>query len=977
MVNANRLRADRWRRERTVGRPGARAWLHACGVLLLTLFLTVGMAPQGVAGGKASPKATATAKKPATKKPRSPSAEGTDLSKTSTNPLLSPALLPVENLRMALYENLTDDRESAFNHARNGAVVFLNPLLLTPGQRDKLNSYVPNYGHTAAWAVSVALLDPLKEYLSPDVVDQLEKAGYPHLYTLSALNTPTKSKGEDAAKGVHSEPTLQGLLDELDIPWQAIALAGSERQQCGQCAPLYHPETPLVFGRAYGLSAADIAQEKQLIAVARQQAAAKGASEKVAQERVEKVFDQKRDTRNGKALEKLSTDVSEARKKLESQPGKVKRLFATPSQSPCQKAGALPQSGGGGGGGSPDLVLAAATIRAAGPCDGEDDESAGAANSTGLGPALTQQDLANGGIDFSTLELRYLADPGDGSGLQYSFSAGLDPMHGDNRRTTGASAASLSSDAFFTWLELNPSAFWVNLNPTEPDRIVDSKLGRTDAGRIMLQADLGMKKSIGKLIHPDSALGRQFWGRMAGTCMSYRTWIVPEPAKVHQDGDKLYILDAPLNVEMETQYLKVKGTAAAASCPKQDKATETHNEQLFRSLVLPELKNEINTAPEYADLRRVYLARVAAEWYRDLSASKHTAYGDLVDKGDIDDWTTATSWKPTDTFHAYVDSYTKGEFNVTRKTTEGDTVSTRTYVYGGVDLTKVPFQKVSDSSFKKQYAHLPKSVGQSLDQPATDTASSTVWLGAPTPKQVAAATAHHGISARSFVPVIRLLPELALLVLVVVFWRRRRLAAAGPSGRGGRFRRAGRTSHRPRDRTRTRPWARPREKARSSGPGPAPGRGAEPSRVVSRPVSAVHAARPDGAVKVPPGTAKPAAPGPEPLPAAGHFTLDHLARVVRHLARPELDRFGPNDAMVTGIRQALTAGRPLGEGEVNFLRHQLTESALMDGGASAEDAYEAALRSHPAARNYSPEVIDRFPELFNNAWRRAWGMDPR
>jgi filamentous hemagglutinin len=115
----------------------------------------------------------------------------------------------------------------------------------------------------------------------------------------------------------------------------------------------------------------------------------------------------------------------------------------------------------------------------------------------------------------------------------------------------------------------------------------------------------------------------------------------------------------------------------------------------------------------------------------------------------------------------------------------------------------------------------------------------------------------------------------------------------------------------------------------------------------------------------------------ESLPAAGEFTSAHLARVVAHLARPELERFAPNDAMVTAVRTALAAGRALGEAEVNFLRHQLTESRLMDGGASPQDAYEQALRTHPPARNYSPEVIDNHPGLFNNAWRRAWGMAPR
>ncbi|WP_328460090.1 hypothetical protein [Streptomyces sp. NBC_00448] len=988
MLHDIRLEVER-SRGRSPSRSAVRGRPRVLLVLLLALAATVATAPHGVADvnkpplaaapAKATPKATKNpAKNPAKKKVPAPAAEGTNLSRSYTNPLLSPPLLPVENLRMALYENLKTDKDSAFEQIRNGAVVYLNPLMLTAKQLDELTSYTANFGGRGAWAASVAMLDPLKSYLSPGLVDELTAKGYPHLMTLAALNVPSgkgNSEVDDPGKA-HSEVVLQTLLDELGIPWQAIALAGSERQQCGACAPLYHPETPLVYGRPYDLNATEVARQQKDIAAARQKVAAEGtAAQNKAQRAVEKKYTRLRNARNGRALDELSTDLTGVRAEMDKLPDdRPRRLFVAPSQSPCRKAGAQGQFGPARGGAAPPAFAPAAAVVEAGPCDEADEDSAGSQHTTGLGPALTQPGMANGGIDFSTLELRYLADPGDGSGLQYSFSAGLDPLKGDNRQSTGITAATESSDAFFVWLELNPSAFWVNLNPTEPNRIVDAELGRTDAGRIMLEADLGMKRSIGKLIHPDTALGKQFWGRMAGNCMSYRTWIVPEPAKVYQDGDKLYILDAPLDVEMETQYLKVHGSTAAASCPKQDKATESHNEQLFRSLVLPKLKNQINTAPVYADLRRVYLARVAAEWYRRLSRDQHTAYGDLVDKGDVDDWTTATRWKPTDTFHDYVDSYTKGEFNVTRKTTEGDTVLTHTYVYGGVDLTKVPFQQVSGSSFKAHYAQLPRSVGDSLTKPTAHGGSHTVFLGAPTPKQVSAASSHHGISVRSFTPVIRVLPELVLLVLVLVYRRRRRLAAAGPAGPSARFRRATRTSSAPRTglltRIRLRPGTRSGPSTQAPGQEQAGSKRAGPKPAGPKPTGPKPAAaRPIGPI--------PETPTPADPPAAGGYTLEHVSRVVRHLARPELDRFAPNDAMVAGIRQALTTGRPLSEGEVNFLRHQLTEAALMDAGQAPEDAYEAALRTHPAARNYTPEVIGRFPELFNNAWRRAWGMDPR
>jgi len=394
--------------------------------------------------------------------------------------------------------------------------------------------------------------------------------------------------------------------------------------------------------------------------------------------------------------------------------------------------------------------------------------SAGITTDSGLAKALSQPvPQAPGGIDFSSLQLNYLADPGDGSGLQYSFQASSAAV--SSTPTDGLNAASLSSDAFFTWLELDPSTFWVNLNPTEPGRITDSQLGRTDAGRIMLQADLQMKRTVGQLIHPDTALGQRFWASMSGDCMSFRTWIVPGTAQVHQDGDKLYILRAPLNVEMESQYLQSRGGATAVSCPQQPQTVQDHNEQLFRSLVLPRLVQQVNTAPAYADLRRVYLARVAAQWYRQLSGEQSTTYGSLVDQGDISNWVTKTGWTPTDTFNQYVRSYTQGEFRVVHKQVTGNYLYTRTYVYGGVDLTSVRLQQVGVDN-----GGLTQATAQSLDTPTTGNALGSVLLGSPTPKQLA----DPGGSGRSggFSPSSAKYPAVAVLLVfgLLLSWYSRR-----------------------------------------------------------------------------------------------------------------------------------------------------------------------------------------------------------
>jgi hypothetical protein len=42
----------------------------------------------------------------------------------------------------------------------------------------------------------------------------------------------------------------------------------------------------------------------------------------------------------------------------------------------------------------------------------------------------------------------------------------------------------------------------------EADRVIDPSFGRTDVGKVMLEADLLLKKTAARLLHPDHPLGR-------------------------------------------------------------------------------------------------------------------------------------------------------------------------------------------------------------------------------------------------------------------------------------------------------------------------------------------------------------------------------------------------------------------------------------------------------------------------------------
>ena len=84
---------------------------------------------------------------------------------------------------------------------------------------------------------------------------------------------------------------------------------------------------------------------------------------------------------------------------------------------------------------------------------------------------------------------------GGSGGLRYAFAANK-PRLGFVRDVTRAGAVvGTTGEDLRTWLALDRSAYWVNLNLNEPDRITDRDLGKTHAGRALLEADLQLERT--------------------------------------------------------------------------------------------------------------------------------------------------------------------------------------------------------------------------------------------------------------------------------------------------------------------------------------------------------------------------------------------------------------------------------------------------------------------------------------------------
>ncbi|MEU6484077.1 hypothetical protein [Streptomyces sp. NPDC046887] len=360
------------------------------------------------------------------------------------------------------------------------------------------------------------------------------------------------------------------------------------------------------------------------------------------------------------------------------------------------------------------MNIAAAPM--ASPCD-----EAGSGLSGALGSP------SYGGVDFSSLQLRYLSDDGS-SQVKYAFSADAAKEGLKQDPRTGGQTLLDSMGALRTWLALSPDKFWVNLNPGEPDRIIDAQLGRTNAGRALLEADWQMKRSTGRLLDPKTSFGAEYWRRLSGSsgpsCYSSRMWIVPGTVEVRQDGSSLYVLKAALDVKAKPETIAGLEQDACNTDP----AETARNARVEQEMVVPRIVKAVNTAPEYAPLRQVFLARVVAQWIRDRHAEgESTSFDELIDSGDLGSAVETGAWKPQQVYDTYVRSIREGSFTYRQTTRVGDTTVTYVMRTGGVDFSKLSPARLSAADMNRRVPGLPETVAKSARRPAT-AADGSIWL---------------------------------------------------------------------------------------------------------------------------------------------------------------------------------------------------------------------------------------------------------
>jgi|GEM_PF-6173751 len=247
---------------------------------------------------------------------------------------------------------------------------------------------------------------------------------------------------------------------------------------------------------------------------------------------------------------------------------------------------------------------------------------------------------------------------------------------------------------FTIGIALPDSSFWVNLRPDSPDDMIDPELEKTDLGKVLLAADLQLKKDCARYTSPRTREGRVYWDKLYKKAEELygsspidipalsRPWIVPAEIIVREAQGAAYIYKATLKVMLEEDYLK--GSAGYSFSDERAQKLNEYAAGLMREGIVPRLTKEVNSSRAYAALRQAYYSLILAQWFKRAYAGSRVPYAARINSKDISRLTSKTPWNKTTYFDAYKKSFTNGEYNERQTVQDAFGQSVRTYVSGGI-----------------------------------------------------------------------------------------------------------------------------------------------------------------------------------------------------------------------------------------------------------------------------------------------------
>ena len=343
-----------------------------------------------------------------------------------------------------------------------------------------------------------------------------------------------------------------------------------------------------------------------------------------------------------------------------------------------------------------------------------------------------------GGINFTSIQLNYISTFSDQEFGIFNYALKAKKAEKGSKIIDIEDATELSLNAFFIGLTLPESDFWVNLNPWEPDVIIDENLGKTDIGRIMLEADLQMKRDFCKYKNPnESEVAEEYWGlytaklkELTEGCAEKhpeeikdardiyfvpltRHWIVPDKTNAYEEENEVYIDDTTFTIFSEPvfQYSTWDIVGQNSSLLSQECKDDLNSSAIElgyyvyaneHDLILPLVVREVNYGRNYSALRQVYTSLALAQWYKDKYGYTSGIFTDCINSGNLTGFESKTAWNAEGIWGDYVKSFEEGEYHfwINKTYTEGRYIVTKCdfYTCGGVDFTDIRITDIGDIS---------------------------------------------------------------------------------------------------------------------------------------------------------------------------------------------------------------------------------------------------------------------------------------
>ncbi|MCX7927465.1 MAG: hypothetical protein N2606_04940, partial [Candidatus Omnitrophica bacterium] len=283
-------------------------------------------------------------------------------------------------------------------------------------------------------------------------------------------------------------------------------------------------------------------------------------------------------------------------------------------------------------------------------------------------------------------------------------------------------------DYFMTALVLPNSTFWVNLRPDSPYQIMDEDMAKTQLGKVLVEADLQLKKDLAQLTSPQHSLGRRFWSEIYGKINTLfnpeedieiptmtRPWIVPGEIILGQSDNRVYIYKATLKVCLEEDWLEwsnkhkqVPISDTTILLDKNDnriKELNRYASELVHQLILPQLTRQVNQSRKYASLRQVYHCLILANWVKEYvkanNLSKKSKIFSKIDSRDLTSFTLPKQWSLETYFNEYRKSFFQGEYNLQEEVEGKFGIELRQYISGGFDARDGGLSQATTSFFTR------------------------------------------------------------------------------------------------------------------------------------------------------------------------------------------------------------------------------------------------------------------------------------